>query len=71
MEEFNEAFKNLYEKEIIANLDKGIVATIYTQLSDVEEEINGILTYDRKVCKLNKDLAMDISNRLRPSAKKG
>ena len=28
---------------------------VYTQLSDVEEEANGLLTYDRKVNKL-KDL---------------
>lgn len=28
------------------------------------------MTYDRKVCKLNKDMAMDISNRLRPNTKK-
>ncbi len=31
---------------------KGLAAAIYTQLSDVEEEVNGLLTYDRKVNKL-------------------
>ena len=71
LDDFNKAFKELYENEIIANLDKGISGTIYTQLSDVEEEINGILTYDRKVCKLDRDLAMDISNRLRRTSQKG
>lgn len=70
LENFNKAFKELYENEIIGNLDKGISASIYTQVSDVEEEINGILTYDRKVCKLDKDMAMDISNRLRRNAGK-
>ena len=70
LDEFNKAFLDLYENEIIANIDKGISGSIYTQLTDVEEEINGIMTYDRKVCKLNKDLAMDISNRLRPNTKK-
>ena len=70
IEDYNEAFKELYENEIIANLDKGISGTIYTQLTDVEEEINGILTYDRKVCKLDKDMAMSISNRLRRNAQK-
>ena len=34
------------------DLEKGLSATVYTQVSDVEEEINGILTYDRKICKL-------------------
>ena len=71
LDDYNKAFKELYENEIIANIDKGISGTIYTQLSDVEEEINGILTYDRKVCKLDKDIAMDISNRLRRNATKG
>ena len=71
LEAFNKAFKELYENEIIANIDKGISGTIYTQLSDVEEEINGILTYDRAVTKLDKDIAMDISNRLRRNSQKG
>ena len=71
LNELNKAFKDLYDNEIIANMDKGISGTIYTQLSDVEEEINGILTYDRKVCKLDTNIAMDISNRLRRTNTKG
>ena len=31
----------------------GMSAAVYTQLSDVEEEVNGLLTYDRKICKLD------------------
>ena len=31
----------------------GLCATVYTQLSDVEDETNGLLTYDRKVCKVD------------------
>ncbi len=31
---------------------QGLAAAIYTQVSDVEEEINGLLTYDRRVNKL-------------------
>ena len=27
---------------------------MYTQVSDVEDEINGMYTYDRQVCKVNK-----------------
>jgi len=39
-------------KEVIEpEIKKGLSATVYTQLSDVEEEVNGILTYDREVCK--------------------
>ena len=32
----------------------GLCGSIYTQLSDVEDEINGLYTYDRKVCKVDK-----------------
>lgn len=32
--------------------EKGLAGFIYTQLTDVEEETNGLLTYDRRVIKL-------------------
>ncbi|MBE6042285.1 MAG: hypothetical protein E7220_07175, partial [Clostridiales bacterium] len=41
----------LYEKEVLPMEEKGLCAAIYTQLSDVEEETNGILTNDREVQK--------------------
>ena len=31
---------------------KGLAAAIYTQLTDVETELNGLITYDRRVLKL-------------------
>ena len=34
---------------------RGLRATVYTQLSDVEDEVNGLLTYDREVHKLAPD----------------
>ena len=45
--------KNLIKNEIYPNLQKGLCASVYTQLSDVEEEVNGFLTYDRKVLKVD------------------
>ena len=50
-EELTEAFWEL-QKEIRALEKKGLSASVYTQVSDVEEEINGLYTYDRKVCKI-------------------
>ena len=44
--------KKLFEKEILPAIPKGLCATVYTQLTDVEDELNGIMTYDRKVVKL-------------------
>ena len=49
--EFMAAFQKLQKK--IQKLEKkGLSAAVYTQVSDVEEEVNGLYTYDRKVCKL-------------------
>ena len=31
---------------------QGLCGAVYTQLSDIEDEINGLMTYDREVCKL-------------------
>ena len=47
-----DAVERLYEKEIIPLIaSQGLSAAVYTQLSDVEDEVNGLLTFDRKVCK--------------------
>ncbi len=45
------AYRKLYEDEIIPAKAQGLSASVYTQVSDVEDEINGIVTYDRKVVK--------------------
>ncbi|MEA4911289.1 MAG: glycoside hydrolase family 2 TIM barrel-domain containing protein [Oscillospiraceae bacterium] len=42
----------LFEREILPAKRKGLCASVYTQLSDVEDELNGLLTYDRRVNKL-------------------
>ena len=41
-------YKRLWEEEIYPNLEKGLSSAIYTQTSDIEEEINGLMTYDRE-----------------------
>ena len=51
--ELNRGYRELIEKEILPNIPRGLSATIYTQLSDVEEEVNGILTYDREIVKID------------------
>ncbi|GGQ14395.1 glycoside hydrolase family 2 protein [Streptosporangium pseudovulgare] len=60
-----EAFVRLHEEQIIPAIARGLSATVYTQLSDVEDEINGLLTYDRAVLKLPDDLVRSITKRLR------
>ncbi|HWT75757.1 MAG TPA: glycoside hydrolase family 2, partial [Mobilitalea sp.] len=53
-EELDEAFQSLYRKELRGLIRKGLSAVVYTQLSDVEDEVNGLFTYDRKICKITK-----------------
>ena len=47
-EELTANYKRLWEEEVYPNLEKGLSSTIYTQTSDIEEEINGLMTYDRE-----------------------
>ena len=46
------ALKKLYEKKLSPLIQKGLCGCIYTQVSDVEEEINGLVTYDREIIKI-------------------
>jgi beta-galactosidase/beta-glucuronidase len=57
--ELNKAYQELYNKEIKELIKKGLSATVYTQLSDVEDEVNGLYTYDRKIRKI------DVVNKLK------
>ena len=50
--DFVEAVKKLYKDEVLPAVKLGLSATVLTQVSDVEDETNGILTYDRRVQKL-------------------
>ena len=54
--ELNASYKKLWEKEIFPNIKNGLSAVIYTQTCDIEEEINGLMTYDRDVMKLDEEL---------------
>ncbi len=52
-QEMAAAYEELTKKHLFPLVENGLSAAVYTQLSDVEEEVNGIVTYDRKVVKLN------------------
>ena len=51
-------YDKLVRKSVLPQIRRGLSAIIYTQVSDVEDEINGILTYDREVVKLPKETAL-------------
>ena len=58
VEKLTKGIVELYEKQIIPAKKKGLAASIYTQVSDVEQEVNGLLSYDRKTVKvIEKDIA--------------
>ena len=63
-ESYLEAFKKMIEEDIINNIPKGLSASIYTQLSDVEEETNGFITFDREVIKVNPDIIRAINSKV-------
>lgn len=52
MTAFSQAYKKLIKEDLMPLVEKGLCGAVYTQVSDVEEEVNGLLTYDRKICKL-------------------
>lgn len=64
-EEFAAAVEKLYREQIIPAKETGLCAAIYTQVSDIEDETNGILSYDRKVTKLDASPMLEIARKLR------
>ncbi len=50
-EEWLRAFTDLHVDQLGPAVRRGLSATVYTQLSDVEDEVNGLLTYDREQLK--------------------
>ena len=59
------AFENLYYNEILPAKENGLCATVYTQLTDVEDELNGLISYDRKVVKLPTENIQKINEKLK------
>ena len=63
-EELVAALERLYLKKIKPLIKKGLCGCIYTQVSDVEEEINGLVTYDRKIVKVPVEKMREIHNEI-------
>ncbi len=69
VDELQNAVKKLYTDEVIPAVPYGLCGAVYTQVSDVEDEINGILTYDRRVCKLKAEDMLPIAETLKKAIK--
>lgn len=61
---FADALEKLYLEKLLPLIDKGLCACVYTQVSDVEEEINGLVTYDRKKIKIPVERMKRINERI-------
>ncbi|MBQ6592886.1 MAG: hypothetical protein IJH98_08340 [Solobacterium sp.] len=60
----NKAISDLYNRMVYENIPKGLSGCIYTQVSDVEDECNGLFTFDRKVLKVDRRMMKKINDRL-------
>ena len=69
-ETFMADLENLYDNEIVPMINCGLCAAVLTQVSDVEDETNGLVTYDRQVIKPDETRMMAISDRLKSTFKR-
>ena len=64
VEELTDRIVNMYDVMVVPAVKGGMCGCVYTQVSDVEDEINGMYTYDRKVCKVNKEKMQELAGRI-------
>ena len=67
--ELQQEMEVLYRSKILPAIGKGLCAAIYTQLSDVEDEINGLVTYDRKITKVDEQAMQTLAKDLQSAIK--
>ena len=64
-EEFQGALSKLYRNDVLPQIATGLCGAILTQLSDVEDETNGLVTYDRRIVKADPAEMTAIAGELR------
>ncbi len=64
-----DAYKKLINDQLKPLIQQGLSASVYTQLTDVEEEVNGFISYDREQIKLDEHTLQSIHQSLINSAK--
>ena len=70
-EDYERAICALYRDEVIPMIEShGLCATVFTQISDVEDEVNGFITYDRKVVKIDEQVMQTLAGELRAAFEK-
>ncbi len=61
---FQDKFASLMNEQVYPLISTGLSGVVYTQLSDVEDEINGLITYDRKVIKVDMEEVRALNEKL-------
>ncbi len=72
-DELTALVRKMYDEMVFPIIEKGGCGCFYTQLSDIEDETNGLYTYDRRICKVNKNemlaIRAEIDKRLNEAIK--
>lgn len=53
-----------YADMLLSLIKRGFSGAVYTQTSDVEVEVNGLMTYDRKVLKVDEERVREVNQRI-------
>lgn len=64
-EELTTRYKKLLLDSVLPQIKNGLSALVYTQLTDIEEEVNGLLTYDRAAVKPDEEALLRVAGALR------
>jgi len=60
----SDGYDKLLRELVLPAFENGLSASVYTQLSDIEEEVNGIFTYDREILKLDGEMLRKWNQRI-------
>lgn len=69
-EELTARIRGMYDDMVLPSIPNGLCGCIYTQLSDIEGETNGLYTYDRAVRKVDKEAMLGIAADVRQALSK-
>ncbi|MBQ8176622.1 MAG: glycoside hydrolase family 2 [Oscillospiraceae bacterium] len=64
-EKLTEGIERLYLDEIVPAIENGLCAAVLTQVSDVEDETNGLFTYDRRVTKVDEKVMVGVAEKIK------
>ena len=69
-QQLTDTIGKMYAEMVNPAIPAGLCGVVYTQLSDVEDEINGLYTYDRQVCKVDGNRLREILREAEETLKK-